>query len=211
MTHPPHLRPEDRADFEWVLNLALDVTDIRTALDQAPASAHDRGRLRAQARESAQDIAAAAADEYRAYRRARAAVVPAARGRGEPPPPPAGRGSGAALPALAVFTPLVSAVSGAVLLFLGCGIRLATPQSPLGPSLVTAGWVCAVAAAASTALGLSGLLTTALRRRAAPAPRLTVRNPAAEQARATWHQALLERGMLPYLRRHLSVSPPRTP
>ncbi|MEI5097355.1 hypothetical protein RB200_00160 [Streptomyces sp. PmtG] len=203
MTSPRHLRPEDRADFEWVLNLALDVTDVRTALEQGPAG-HDRQRLRAQAWAAAAGITAAAAPEYRVYLRARASVVPGPRAaEGTFPARPRPR-SGLLLPSLAVLTPLLSAIAAVVFLLLGYGIQLVTPQSQLGASLVSAGWISAVLTAVSTAVGLSGLLTTALRHHTARSGRLTVRNPAAERARDAWQQALLERGMLPYLRGRLA-------
>ena len=208
MTHLPHLRPEDRADFEWVLSLALDVTDIRSALEQAP-TAHDRHRLRARARAAADEISQAAATEYRTYLRARAAVTTAPQNPGELSQPPTSTGAGALLPALAVLAPLISAIAATAFLLLGYGIQLVTPQSKLAASLVTAGWVSALASAITTAVGLGALLATALRQRATPFPLLIVHNPAAEQARNAWQQALLERGMLPYLRYQLSAYAPR--
>ncbi|QCX74216.1 hypothetical protein C9F11_02565 [Streptomyces sp. YIM 121038] len=204
------LRPEDRADFAWVLALALDVTEIRTALARSPV-APDTARLRAGALAEADGIAAAAADEYRTYLRARAAVMPPP----APAAPPAGtsptdRGAGALLPALGVLTPLVSAVAAAVFLLSGYGLRLAAPRSQAATTLVTAGWVCALVAAVSAGVGLCALLVAAVRDRTRPPSEhpLPVRNPAAERARAAWHQALLDRGLLPYLRGRLTVSPP---
>ncbi|MFD9864064.1 hypothetical protein [Streptomyces alboflavus] len=208
MTPLPHLRPEDRADFEWVLNLALDVTDVRSALEQG-STAPDRHQLRARAWASATEIAGTAADEYRAYRRARAAVTHVFQDPGEPSRPPTSPGAGVLLPAVAVLVPLLSAIAGVVFLFLRYGIQLATPESRMASLLVTAGWISALISVVTTAMGLGGLLTTALRRRATPTPPLIVHNPAAEQARNAWQQALLERGMLPYLRQQLSANPPR--
>ncbi|WP_172386566.1 hypothetical protein [Streptomyces sp. MNP-20] len=208
------LRPEDRADFAWVLALALDVTEIRTALARSPV-APDTARLRAGALAEADGIAAAAADEYRTYLRARAAVMPPPAHGAPPAGPPAGtpsasRGTGALLPALGVLTPLISAVAAAVFLLSGYGLRLATPRSQAATTLVTAGWVCALVAAVSTGVGLCALLVTAVRDRTRPPSGhpLPVRNPAAERARAAWHQALLDRGLLPYLRGRLTVGPP---
>ncbi|GGO59354.1 hypothetical protein [Streptomyces lasiicapitis] len=207
MTHPPHLRPEDRADFAWVLNLALDVTDVRSALEQAP-TAHGRRRLRAQAWAAADEITAAAADEYQTYLRARVAVIPASQRHDEPPKAATSLGAGALLPALAVLAPLISAGAAVGFLFLGYVLHLVTPQGQLAVSLVTAGGISAVASAVSAGVGLSCLLATAVRRRVTSTPYLTVRNPAAEQARNAWQKGLLERGMLPYLRKQLSASPP---
>ncbi|GGV08708.1 hypothetical protein [Streptomyces spectabilis] len=211
------LRPEDRADFAWVLALALDVTEIRTALARSPVTP-DTARLRARALADADGIAATAADEYRTYLRARAAVMPSHATTAPPAGiPPIGSGSGATgqgagalLPALGVLTPLISAVAATVFLLFGYGLRFATPRSQAATTLVTAGWVCALAMAVSTGIGLCALLATALRSRARPPSghSLPLRNPEAERARSAWHQALLERGLLPYLRRELTVSPP---
>ncbi|WP_030671068.1 hypothetical protein [Streptomyces sp. NRRL B-1347] len=205
------LRPEDRADFAWVLALALDVTEIRTALAQSPV-APDTARLRARALADADGIAATAAAEYRTYLRARADVMPTT-ATGAPPAgnPPTPQGTRALLPALGVLTPLISAVAATVFLVFGYGLRFATPRSQAATTLVTAGWVCALATAVSTGIGLCALLVTALRSRARPPfdHPLPLRNPEAEQARSAWHQALLEHGLLPYLRRQLTVSPPR--
>ncbi|KUF14901.1 hypothetical protein [Streptomyces silvensis] len=204
------LRPEDRADFEWVLTLALDVTDIRTALDRGPVTPGVTA-LRARALADADAIAASAADEYRAYLRARAAVMPAS---GTPAPSPGAARNGpvaeSLLPALGVLAPLVSAVAATVFLLFGYGIRLATPASSVASTLVTAGWTSALVTVASTTVGLGALLVTAVRSRTSHRgdPRLAVGNPEAEHARAAWHQALLERGLLPYLRGHLTVGPP---
>ncbi|QDQ09351.1 hypothetical protein [Streptomyces spectabilis] len=204
------LRPEDRADFAWVLALALDVTEIRTALAQSPV-APDTARLRARALADADAIAATAAGEYRTYLRARAAVMPSPAATAPPAGAPRiGQGAGALLPALAVLTPLISAVAATVFLLFGYGLRFATPRSQAATTLVTAGWVCALAMAVSTGIGLCALLAAALRGRArTPSGHpLPLRNPAAERARSAWHQALLEHGLLPYLRRELTVSPP---
>ncbi|MFH8990329.1 hypothetical protein [Streptomyces sp. NPDC017940] len=204
------LRPEDRADFEWVLTLALDVTDIRTALDRGPVASRTAA-LRARALADADAIAAPAAEEYRAYLRARAAVLPvsgpSAPSRGAPSTGPVAE---SLLPALGVLAPVVSAVAATVFLLFGYGIRLATPESGMASALVTAGWTSSLVTAVSTGVGLGALLVTAARPHASrrPAHRLTVHHPEAEQARAAWHQALLDRGLLPYLRGRLTVAPP---
>lgn len=206
------LRPEDRADFEWVLALALDVTDIRTALGHgsAPPVAD---RLRARALAHADEIAAAAADEYRAYLRARAAVMPETRPSAPSGGTPrTGPVTEALLPALGVLAPLISAVSATVFLLFGYGIQLATPESAVAASLITAGWVSGLVTVVSTGIGLCALLATAMRSHTShsPAHRLSPGNPGAERARAVWHQALLERGLLPYLRGQLTPGPPHT-
>ncbi|MDQ8706198.1 hypothetical protein RCO28_27560 [Streptomyces sp. LHD-70] len=206
MTSPPHLRPEDRGDFEWVLHLALSVTDIRTALNDGR-TATDANQLRERVLAAKDEIAAAAADEYRALLKARAgAAAPADRSPDEPPTSP---GAGVWLPAVAVFAPLISAAVAVVLLLLGYGMHLSGTDAELADSLTAMGWISAVFAAGATAIGLAALMGTAIRQRAGEAPRtrIRIRSAEAQQAREAWQQALLERGVLPYLRDELSTRP----
>ncbi|QQM39009.1 hypothetical protein [Streptomyces liliifuscus] len=197
MAGPPHLRPEDRADFEDALSQALSTTDIRTALLADPTSAAAT-RLRAQALRAVDEITAAADDEYREYLAAHATVE---HGRQSRPTDP-----GALLPALAALTPPIAATAAAVLLVLGHSLRLADAQGPMGGSLVTAGWVFALIAAASTLAGLTALLCTALRARPGHGDRTGASARNLHHARARWQRALLERGVLPYLRRQLAAT-----
>ncbi|MFD5340450.1 hypothetical protein [Streptomyces hawaiiensis] len=186
------LRPDDRADFDAVLRHALGTADIRGALGADPtgrAAAH----LRAHALAHADDIAAAADEPYRSYLAVRRAARREARGP---------LGAGNLLTALAVLTPLVAGTSAAALLLIGGLLHVADALGPLPGSLVAAGWTLALVAAVTGLVTLAALLHTALRRRGAP--------PAAgqvEHARLVWRQELLDRGMLPHLRRHLVPRP----
>ncbi|MEU5341341.1 hypothetical protein AB0H18_10985 [Streptomyces sp. NPDC020766] len=207
MAGPPRLRPEDRADFEDVLRRALSTTDIRTALLADPTSAAAT-RLRAQALRAVDEITAAAGDEYGEYLAARSTVEHGRESRtsvednrqSRPASP------GALLPALATLTPPIAATAAAVLLVVGYGLRLADTQGPMGGSLVTAGWVFALIAAASTLAGLTALLCTALRTRPRRGDRTGASARNLHHARARWQRALLERGVLPYLRRQLTAT-----
>ncbi|MGX1910596.1 hypothetical protein ACWIID_17290 [Streptomyces phaeochromogenes] len=227
MAGPTRLRPEDRADFEDVLRQALSTTDIRTALLADPTSAAAT-RLRAQALRAVDEITAAAGDEYREYLAARAVMERGRRSRtaeehGRPSTTTVGRGrqsgttvehgrqpqpadSGALLPALAALTPPIAGTAAAVLLVLGYSLRLADAQGPMGGSLVTAGWVFALIAAASALAGLTALLCTALRTRPGHGDRTGASARNLHHARARWQRALLERGVLPYLRRQLAAT-----
>jgi hypothetical protein len=103
-----------------------------------------------------------------------------------------------------VLTPVVAAVAAAVLLLIGYGARLAEVATGFATSVVTAGWVLALTAAVTACIGLWALLRTALRQREGTSE---CREPAGgtdvDRARERWRQALLERGLLPYLRSHL--------
>ncbi|MEU9896592.1 hypothetical protein ACIBCS_33400 [Streptomyces phaeochromogenes] len=227
MAGPTHLRPEDRADFEDVLHRALSTTDIRTALLADPTSAAAT-RLRAQALRAVDEITAAAGDEYREYVAARAVMERGQQSRtagehGRPSTTTVERGRksgttvehgpqsqpaapGALLPALAALTPPIAGTAAAVLLVLGYSLRLADAQGPMGGSLVTAGWVFALIAVASSLAGLTALLCTALRARPGHGDRTGASARNLHHARARWQRALLERGMLPYLRRQLAAT-----
>jgi hypothetical protein len=189
---PSHLRPGDRADFEAVLQLALSTPDIRSALLADP-TGRAAVRMRARALEDADEIAATARNEYRTY------LAQHAPARQNPPRRPA---DSSLWPALAVLTPSVSACSAAVLLVLGYLLQLAHVQGTLPGSLVTAGWILALVAAASTLIALAALLSAAIRGRGGSAQAAR-----REQARLAWQQTLLERGMLPHLRQYIGEDP----
>lgn len=196
MAGPSRLRPEDRADYESVLDLALSTPDVRGALLADP-TGRAAGRLRARAVADADEVTAASGEAYEAY----AALRDASRDTPRP-----GASEGTLLPALMVLTPLVAAVSATILLLLGYVLKLTDTPDALPGSLVTAGWVLALVAAVSALVACTALIVTALRRHGGPpsAERL-------EQARLAWHQALLDHGLLPRLRRHIAEDPSLTP
>ncbi|WP_063794232.1 hypothetical protein [Streptomyces graminilatus] len=193
MADPTRLQPEDRPDFEAILRLAMSGSDIGRALRGDP-TGRTVVRVRQRALANADEIMAATEREYATHLALRAA-------RHGQTGPSTGRGT--VLSALAVLTPVVSAVSATALLLLGCTLRLARTAGDLPASLVTAGWVLALVAALSTLVALVALLGTARRQRGGPPTAERV-----EQARLSWHQALLDRGMLPHLRRYVTEDPP---
>ncbi|MFJ8113164.1 hypothetical protein [Streptomyces sp. NPDC096132] len=192
MTGPPRLRPEDRADFEAVLRLALRGKALRAVLLTDPTN-RAADRLRAEALDAADAITAAAGEEYGAYLTVRATA-----GRG----PRHSSADGTLLPAITVLTPLVAATSATVVLVLGYTLHLVFPAGTLPGSLVTAGWVLAVVAAVSALVALAVLLRTALRQRGDTLPDYRV-----QQTRLVWRQALLDRGMIPHLLRYAAEDP----
>ncbi|RMB85385.1 hypothetical protein [Streptomyces shenzhenensis] len=199
MSGVPGLGPGDRADFEQVLRAALETAEIRSALSADPTGGA-AARLRAWALAADTEIAAAAHDEYRAYTAARATA-----GRRTPPAaggPPAGSG----LPP-AVLLPSISAVSAAVLLLIGYGLLLTGTALGFAGSVRSAGWVLAVVAVAAAAVGLPALPRAVPDRAGEPdGARGPVSAADVARARRRWHRALLERGVLPYLRRRLPDS-----
>ncbi|MGW1077058.1 hypothetical protein [Streptomyces sp. NPDC002537] len=194
-----HLRVEDTPDFEHVVQQALHFPEIRDAVrgNGARVSAE---QLRAMALRARAEIAATAADEYHAYLRQRTAVAAQ-----EPPPPdpdePPARGAGGLLGALGVLVPALAAVATVAFLLLGYGLRLTGTQEHLADGLVTAGWTTSAVAVVSAAAAIAALLLTALRQRTADESAEAAAEPETEVAlsRRAWQQALLERGVLPFL------------
>ncbi|GAA3192592.1 membrane protein [Streptomyces virens] len=197
MADPLPLRPEDRPDFEAVLRRALTTTDIRETLDADP-SGRAAARLRRLVLANADEIAAAAHEEYGAYVTLRAAGRPGTARR------PAAAGT--LLPALTVLTPLVATASAAALLVLGHLLRLTDARDALTGSLITAGWVLTLIAGVSALLAFAALLRTAMR-----GGDDSVHAARLRQARLDWQRALLERGILPRLRRYLRADPAAGP
>lgn len=218
MNTAPHLRPEDRPDFERVLDEALRTDTVYRAL-QAPGVGINAEQLRTRALAAGAVVAAAAAEEYDHYTavrdrvRATAATPPGGRGEG----PAGGLGTAAqfaaesgagAIPALTVLAPILAWAAALIFLLLGYGLRTADPHLEFARSLVTAGWVALAVGAVAMVAGIIGLLLTALRDGSAPPdgqdPRLHAELAA---ARESWKAALRDNGILPYLHSVLAALP----
>lgn len=203
MNEPRRLEAADRADFELTLHEALGAPDVREALRQ-PSVQVTAEQLRTRALTAADTIVAEAATEYAALLRLRTAAAPArvVRTR-QSAPATVGNGLPAAL---AVLTPVLSAAAAAIFLLLGYGLQLAGAQQPLAITLIRAGWIAGAMAVLAAAAAGTGLVITAARHRA------TSRRPQPDaasvaRAQAEWRQALLERGLLPFLRGQLHQPP----
>ncbi|EXU65361.1 hypothetical protein Z951_26170 [Streptomyces sp. PRh5] len=180
MTAPPGLQTEDRPDFERALYQALRTAEIRAALRHNGATGDaEIQRLRSQALVASELIATAAAPEYAAYLRQRAAAAttastastaPAVSVRSGSPTPSAGaRGL---LPVLAVLTPALAGASTAAFLLLGGLLGLLDSQRELADALLTAGLTSATIAAFTLVVGVACLLVATVRHRTpAPDPR----------------------------------------
>ncbi|RKT16689.1 hypothetical protein BX285_1036 [Streptomyces sp. 1114.5] len=208
MSNPPPLLAEDRPEYERLLAEALRDRTVLTALRARGALTTDQLRIRAL--READGINAAAATEYAHYTRLRDAL------RTTPPPPPgteptapglltqlrSANGGAGLFPVLTVLTPILAWAAALFLLLIGYLLRAAAPDLVLARSLVTAGWVALAAGVAAMAIGIVGLLLTAIRDGTAAAPAGTDPELAAElaDARSEWRTALRERGLLPYLR-----------
>ncbi|MFC5667100.1 hypothetical protein ACFP3U_29565 [Kitasatospora misakiensis] len=223
MNDAPHLLAEDRPDFERLLDEALRDDTLRTVLRAPGAPTPDD--LRAHALTEADTVAAPAATEYQHYLRLREnlrTTPPAPALPGEPTAPAlltqlrSANGGAGLIPVLTVLTPILAWAAALVLLLLGYALRAADPDLALGHSLLTAGWLALAAGAAAMAVGIVGLILTALRDGSAPpvvpVPPGTDPELAAEldDARRDWQRALRERALVPHLTA-AAAPPPLTP
>jgi hypothetical protein len=91
-------------------------------------------------------------------------------------------------------------------------MQAVTPEPGIASPLRTAGWFFAAVAAAAVLFGAIGLLLTALRDGSTAihdAPDSLP--PEVSKARDLWHQALLNRGLLPFLDEALAAEPAAPP
>jgi hypothetical protein len=172
MNSAPPLLVEDRPEFERVLDEAL-----RTARDRLEPDARARlstPQLRAMALSAAVPIAACAAAEYAEFVRLREEL----RHPAYAPSLTKARGANGAgvLAVVFVLAPLLAGAAAVIFLLLGYGLHLARPEPALAAPLRSAGWTFVLLAAAT---GLAADV---------------------ERARGRWRAALLERGVLPFLR-----------
>ncbi|RFU82537.1 hypothetical protein DY218_32325 [Streptomyces triticagri] len=226
MNSAPHLLNEDRQEYERILDEAL-----RSARD-SPGLAEIGERLtveqlRTMALNATALITAAAAAEYQHFVELRSELRrPSARMHSEPEPAPeSGPGpvglattlggvtetAGAGLVAvLAVLAPVLAGTAAAIFLLIGYVLKMLSPEPAVADALLTTGWVFAALTAAGILVAAVGLLLTALRN--APtslrADAAVERDAAIDRAREAWRQALLERGLLPFLREALTSSTP---
>ncbi|NGO71861.1 hypothetical protein [Streptomyces boncukensis] len=150
--------------------------------------------------------------------------------------------SGAGLMAIvSVLAPVLAGTAAVIFLLLGYTLHLMTPEPAIAQPIRSAGWVFAAFAAAGALIAMGALLLTALRNGASSVraprdgrPRADADGTEAgagqgegegeaglsaevDRAREAWRQALLERGIVPFLREALDGSrgaespPDRTP
>ncbi|MEW2530328.1 hypothetical protein [Streptomyces sp. NPDC047071] len=187
---------ESSAALERTLEQALRSREFR---DAAGRSDHvpNAVQLRTRARGARRAILAKADEEYSRYLRARAAAAPH-RPRGRCGGAACRTGGGAAL--LSTLVPVLSAVTAEVLLLTGLALAAFTERQYLPEAFMTVGLIAATVAVGSALPDLARLSTRARHRH--PGPAATGRRTpdgTIEQARAAWHMALLERGVMPFL------------
>ncbi|WP_046727570.1 hypothetical protein [Streptomyces humi] len=222
---PQHLHSEDRQEYERILDEALRSAPYRPEL--APIGRHlNSEQLRTMALNATALITAAAATEYQHYVKVReelrnpARSTPAPAQQSDSAEPAVGGALGLATTlgeaaettgaggfALAlVLAPVLAGTAAAIFLLVGYVLKMLDPAPAFAQTMLTAGWVFGAVTAAAILMAGAGLLLTALRN----SPSLEAGaygEPDGEvaKAREAWRDALLERGILPFLREALAT------
>ncbi|MET7286797.1 hypothetical protein [Streptomyces sp. NPDC005573] len=219
---PQHLLSEDRQEFERALDEALRSAPHRPEL-AAVGQRLNSEQLRTMALNAIALITAAAASEYQHYVKVRQDLrepasttpAPAASGSAETGTSALGlattlgetaesTGAGA-VAVVAVLAPVLAGTAAVIFLLVGYILRVLAPGKTFARTMLTAGWVFGAVAAASILVAAVGLLITALRNSAtAEATSHEEASQVVAGAREAWRDALLERGIVPFLEEALA-------
>jgi uncharacterized membrane protein len=231
MNSAPHLLNEDRQEYERILDEALRSAPHRPDL-AAMGRQLNAEQLRTMALNATALITAAAATEYQHYVKVRDELRESAR-PSTPVCDEASRtesGSGAVglatttgevtdpvgagvIAVVAVLSPVLAGTAAAIFLLVGYVLKALDPREAFAGTLLTTGWVFTAITAAAILVAAVGLLLTALRNGSTSlqADEYNEHSEAVDEAREAWHEALLERGILPFLRDALSGPGPTPP
>ncbi|MET9557814.1 hypothetical protein [Streptomyces sp. NPDC006645] len=211
MNSAPHLLNEDRADFERILDETLrhahdrpDLADVGQRLNTE--------QLRTMALGATSLIAAAAAAEYEHFAKVREEFrTPAGPPVGDsvlsPAQAPGETGAGLAA-VVAVLVPALAGAAAVVFLLVGALLRLLSPVPAFSGTLLTVGWFFCAVTAVGLAVAGAGLLITALRNASTEVSAGETDGSWPDEvsrAREAWRVAVLERGILPFLREALAA------
>lgn len=205
MTSAPHLLTEDRPEFDRLLDEALRTAHERPEL-AALGERLNAEQLRTMALGASALLTAAAATEYDHYvkvREERRDEVLSTPGRAGEESGGQGSAGGAGLGAMiAVLAPVLAGAAMLIFLLVGYILKLIEPEPAFAETMLTAGSFFGVLTVAALVCAVIGLLVTAVRNRAtevgADGPEAVPDEVA--RAREAWRNALLERGILPFLR-----------
>lgn len=216
---PQHLLSEDRQEYERILDEALRSAPHHPEL-AAVGQRLNPEQLRTMALNATAIITTAAATEYQHYvkvreelRRPPASSTPSVRESGSTEPGTNAVGFAAtmgevaetagagAVAVVAVLAPVLAGTAAAIFLLVGYILRMLDPGAAFARTMLTTGWVFGAMTAVAILVAAVGLLLTALRNKPS-----ALGGPYRELdgevtlARDAWREALLERGILPFLR-----------
>ncbi|MFI0987862.1 hypothetical protein, partial [Streptomyces exfoliatus] len=208
MNVAPHLLTEDRAEYERVLDDALSTAHARPDLAGA-GTRLTLAQLRAMTLNATTLVTSAAASEYDHFVKVREQnrATLGARPAENSDRPGAGPG---VVAILTVMVPVLAGTAAVIFLLVGAVLRALAPTMVFGATLLTAGLVFGAVAAAGLLGAAVGLLMTALRNSPAAVRTGSAPDDELSRAREAWRRALLERGILPFLRDALAATAPPT-
>lgn len=217
---PQYLSNEDRQEYERILDEALRSAPHRPEL-AAVGQRLNSEQLRTMALNASALITAAATTEYQHYVKVRdelrhpAPSDPSTATR-ESGSQEQGTGTGGlaatmgemaeatgagAVAVVAVLAPVLAGTAAAIFLLVGYLLKMLDPGQAFAQTMLTTGWVFGAVTAVAILVAAVGLLLTALRNRpSAESAFYTARDEEVARARDAWHEALLERGIVPFLR-----------
>ncbi|MCT7351428.1 hypothetical protein N4P33_04485 [Streptomyces sp. 15-116A] len=220
---PQHLLSEDRQEYERILDEALRSAPHRPEL-AAVGQRLNPEQLRTMALGATAIITAAAATEYQHYvkvreelRRPPVTADPAVRDSGSASASAehgtnavglagamgeVAEAAGAGVVAVvAVLAPVLAGTAAAIFLLVGYVLRMLDPNAAFAQTMLTTGWVFGAVTAVAILVAAVGLLLTALRNKpSAQGGPYSEADGELTRAREAWREALLERGILPFLR-----------
>ncbi|MFD6493057.1 hypothetical protein [Streptomyces sp. NPDC060188] len=220
---PQHLLSEDRQDYERILDEALRSAPHRPEL-AAVGQRLNLEQLRTMALNATALITTAAADEYAHYVKVREELrrpvpsTPVSEETGSPEPGVDAMGLAAtvgevtetagagAIAVVAVLAPVLAGTAAVIFLLVGYILKMLDPEPAIAQTLLTTGWVFGAVTAAAILVAAAGLLLTALRNGSSSllAGAGGESSEQVNRARDAWHDALLERGILPFFREALA-------
>ncbi|MEV8317918.1 hypothetical protein AB0Q95_27475 [Streptomyces sp. NPDC059900] len=226
MNSAPQLLNEDRPEYERILDEALRTAPNRPDL-AALGERLNPEQLRTMALNATALITAAATTEYTHYVKVReelresGSAASSIRERstegteagsgglglattmGEVTVQASGAG---AVAVVAVLAPVLAGAAAAIFLLVGYILKMLTPEPAFADTMLTAGWLFGALTAGGILVAAVGLLLTALRNGSTSlqAGSYGDQNEEVVRAREAWGEALLERGVLPFLRQALA-------
>ena len=219
MNSAPHLLSEDRADFERILDDALRNAHDRPDLAEVGKRLNAE-QLRTMALNATALITTAAAAEYEHYATIReesrspataasVSVRDSVRDSVLEPDESEEADSGAGFTAvITVLVPVLGGTAAAIFLLVGYLLKALDPAPAFADSMLAVGWFFGAVTVIGILAAAVGLLITALRNGATQLPAEDSGGGALSdevgRAREAWRHALLERGVLPFLRAALA-------
>ncbi|MEV7541423.1 hypothetical protein [Streptomyces sp. NPDC089915] len=208
MTSGPHLLIEDRPEFDRLLDEALRTADERPEL-AALGERLNAEQLRTMALSAIALLTAAAAAEYAHYVKVREELrdgVLSGRENADGDTAEDGDGTGdggAGVSAVvAVLAPVLAGTAMLIFLLVGYCLKAIDPEPAFARTMLTAGWLFGGLTVVALVFAVVSLLVAALRNSStevAAEDSVPIPDELA-RAREAWRNALLERGIMPFLR-----------